>query len=103
GDVQTISGAGVPDSSTAMYLGNAIVGVWKGPAYINLNLSLDKDFPIAEGVKFNFHVEAFNALNHTELNAPGYNNQVSPNTIGFGAISSANANRSLQMSAHFVF
>ena len=103
GVVQTIPGAGVPDSSTAMYLGNAVVGVWKGPAYANLNLSLDKDFVVVEAVKFNFHVEAFNALNHTELNAPGYNNQVSPNTIGFGAISSANPNRSIQLSAHFVF
>ena len=103
GTVETIPGAGVPDSSTVMYLGNATVGVWKGPAYINFNASMDKDFPIAEGVKLNFHAEAVNVLNHTELNAPNYNNQVSPNTIGFGAISSANPNRSLQLSLHCIF
>lgn len=103
GTVETISGAGIPDSSATMYLGNATVGTWKGPSYINFNLSLDKDFPITEGIKFNFHAEAFNAFNHTELEAPGYNNQVSPNTSGFGAISSAFPNRSLQLSGHFVF
>jgi hypothetical protein len=103
GTVATIPGAGIPDSSTSMYLGNAVVGTWKGPSYINFNLSLDKDFPVYESVKFNFHAEAFNAFNHTELQAPGYNNTVSPNTIGFGAISSAFPNRTLQLSGHFIF
>ena len=103
GDVITIPGAGMPNSSTTMYLGNGTVGVWKGPAYINFNTSLDKDFPIGEWVKLNFHAEAFNTFNHTELEAPGYNNQVSPNTIGFGAISTAFPNRSLQLSGHIIF
>ena len=103
GTVQTIPGAGIPDSSTAMYLGNATVGVWKGPAYINFDASLDKDFPIRESLKLNFHAEAFNVLNHTELNAPSYNNQVRTNMIGFGAISSARNNRSLQLSTHIIF
>ncbi len=103
GSVVVLPGAGIPDSSTSMYLGNATVGVWKGPAYSNFNASLDKDFPIAEGIKLNFHAEAFNAFNHTELMSPSYNNQVSPNTIGFGAISSAFPNRSLQLSGHVIF
>jgi hypothetical protein len=86
-----------------MYLGNATAGIWKGPAYINFNSSLDKDFPIKEGLRFNFHAEAFNTFNHTELQSPGYNNTVSPNMIGFGAINAAYPNRSIQLSGHFIF
>jgi hypothetical protein len=54
-------------------------------------------------LKLNFHAEAFNALNHTVLNSPGYNNTVGPNTQGFGIISSANAPRSIQLSFHVIF
>jgi len=103
GTVETIPGAGIPDSSTTMYLGNAITGVWKGPSSINFNNSLDKDFPIGERLKLNFHAEAFNTFNHTELQSPGYNDGVGPNMIGFGAISSANAPRNIQLSGHIIF
>jgi hypothetical protein len=56
-----------------------------------------------ENCKLNFHAEAFNVLNHTVLNSPGYNNTVGPNTEGFGIISSANPPRNLQLSLHFIF
>jgi hypothetical protein len=95
----------LPNVGNQLYLGNAKVGVYKGPAsgIEDFNASLDKDFGIWESVKLNFHAEAFNALNHTVLQGPGYNNTVGPDTQGFGIISSANAPRSIQLSFHAIF
>jgi hypothetical protein len=91
----------LPGVGQQLYLGNARYGVFKGPAQgIIFNGSLDKDVNIVENYKLNFHVEAFNALNHTVLNAPSYNNTVGPNTLGFGVINSAQAPRSMQLSMH---
>ncbi|MGB7189480.1 MAG: carboxypeptidase-like regulatory domain-containing protein [Acidobacteriaceae bacterium] len=97
--------ATLPGQGQRMFLGNATVGVWKGPAsgIEDFNASLDKDFGIWESVKLSFHAEAFNALNHTVLNSPGYNDTVGPNTQGFGIISSADAPRSVQLSLHLKF
>jgi hypothetical protein len=88
-----------------LFLGNAAYGVFKGPAsgIEDFNASLNKDFKIVENYKFNFHAEAFNVLNHTVLNSPGYNNTVGPNTEGFGIISTADAPRNIQLSLHFIF
>lgn len=95
----------LPGVGQRLFLGNATTGVFKGPAsgIEDFNASLDKDFGIWESVKLNFHAEAFNALNHTVLQSPGYNNTVGPNTEGFGIISSANAPRSIQLSFHAIF
>jgi hypothetical protein len=95
----------LPGVGQRLFLGNAATGVYKGPAsgIEDFNASLDKDFGIWESIKLNFHAEAFNALNHTVLNGPGYNNTVGPNTQGFGIISSANAPRSIQLSFHAIF
>jgi hypothetical protein len=100
---------GVPTTLTGvgerLFLGNATTGVFKGPAsgIEDFNASLDKDFDIWESVKLNFHAEAFNVLNHTVLNMPGYNNTVGPNTQGFGIISTADAPRNIQLSFHAIF
>ncbi|HTW81044.1 MAG TPA: carboxypeptidase-like regulatory domain-containing protein [Terracidiphilus sp.] len=95
----------LPGVGQRLFLGNATYGVWKGPAsgIQDFNASLNKDFKIAENYKLSFHAEAFNALNHTVLNSPGYNNTVGPNTEGFGIISTANAPRNIQLSFHFIF
>ena len=95
----------LPGVGQRLFLGNAGVGVYKGPAsgIQDFNASLDKDFGIWESVKLNFHAEAFNVLNHTVLNGPDYNNSVGPNTQGFGIISTANAPRNIQLSFHAIF
>jgi|GEM_PF-4004226 len=95
----------LPGVGQRMFLGNATVGVVKGPAsgIQDFNASLDKDIPIVETLKLRFRAEAFNALNHTVLNFPGYNNTVGPNTQGFGIINSANSPRNLQLSLHVLF
>jgi hypothetical protein len=95
----------IPGAGQRMFLGNATTGVFKGPAsgVEYFNASLNKDIAIVERVKFNFHAEAFNVLNHTVLNAPAYNNTVGPNTEGFGIITTANAPRNIQLSLHLIF
>lgn len=95
----------LPGVGQQLFLGNARVGVFKGPAsgIEYFNASLDKDFGIWESVKLNFHAEAFNVLNHTVLAIPGYNNTVGPNTQGFGIISSAATPRNIQLSFHAIF
>lgn len=106
GDQVSVNGVAttLPGVGQQLYLGSAIDGVWKGPAQgIIFNGSLDKDFAIWESFKLNFHAEAFNALNHTVLSAPSYNNTVGPNTLGFGIISSAAAPRNVQLSLHVIF
>ncbi|MDW5267361.1 MULTISPECIES: carboxypeptidase-like regulatory domain-containing protein [Acidobacteriaceae] len=93
----------LPSVGQRLFLGNATTGIYKGPAGIMFNSSLDKDFDIVKECKLNFHIEAFNTLNHTVLNAPNYNNTVGPNMLGFGVINSAQSPRNIQLSAHILF
>jgi hypothetical protein len=95
----------IPGQGQRLFLGDATIGVFKGPAsgIEYFNASLDKEFLLIKTLRLGFQLEAFNALNHTVLNSPNYNNTVGPNTQGFGIISSANAPRSVQLSLHFKF
>jgi hypothetical protein len=83
------------------FLGNAITGTWKGPSGVIVNGSLSKAFAFSESKSANVRVEAFNALNHTVLNAPGAT--VSTDMSQFGVITSAKDPRKIQISARFVF
>jgi hypothetical protein len=91
-----------PGVGDRLFLGNAIVGIAKGPASFMINGSLNKDFAITERFKLNYRLEAFNAMNHTVLNAPG-NTTVQPDMSHFGQITSAWNPRQIQMSARIQF
>ncbi|HXW57711.1 MAG TPA: carboxypeptidase-like regulatory domain-containing protein [Candidatus Cybelea sp.] len=95
----------LPGAGQNLFLGNALYGVFKGPASgaEDFNASLEKSFAIVERLKVNFRIEAFNVLNHTVLNLPNYNNTVGPNTEGFGIINTADPPRNIQLSLHFLF
>jgi Carboxypeptidase regulatory-like domain len=70
-----------------------------GPTYIDLDSAVQKSISLNERYKMLFRFEAFNALNHTNFSQPN-------GTWGggaFGAITSANPNRQVQMAAKFVF
>jgi Carboxypeptidase regulatory-like domain len=95
------SAATLPGVGQRLFLGNAITGVFKGPAAFMLNGSLSKNIAITERFKVNYRIEAFNALNHTVLNGPG--GTVGPDMTYFGVITSAWDPRKLQMSARFIF
>jgi hypothetical protein len=50
----------------------------RGPGYFNLDLGLGKNFPVfpKEGVTLKFRVDAFNALNHPNFQAPSFENNM---------------------------
>ena len=67
---------------------------------MNLDLSVMREFPIRERMRFQFRAEAFNLFNHPNLGLPG----ASIGSAGVGIIGSVvNAERQLQMAAKFYF
>ena len=89
-------------TNTASYVfGNAGRNILRAPGRNQLNVSLQRNFPIhALGeTNLNMRLEGFNLLNHTQFNAPG-------STIGntlYGVISSAGAPRQVQIAARVTF
>jgi hypothetical protein len=49
------------------FYGNAGTGIITGPALINFDMALYKDFPIHERAGFEFRAEFFNVFNHTNF------------------------------------
>jgi Carboxypeptidase regulatory-like domain/TonB dependent receptor/TonB-dependent Receptor Plug Domain len=84
------------------------------PGEVDFDASVAKDFRIFEGLKFQFRVDAFNVINHTNFQAPS---TASPNltvtevgttatfatTSAFGKITGTQPNRQMQASARFFF
>ena len=71
-----------------------------GPGRQTLDLALQREFSVTETIKFQLRVEAFNALNHTNLGTP--NRFV--NTPQFGTITeAATAPREIQFGARLSF
>ena len=68
----------------------------RAPGYRNWDMSIQKYFPIEERFRFQFRLDMFNTLNHT--------NYYSPNTFmgaGFGTITSAWTPRQIQAALKF--
>jgi hypothetical protein len=80
--------------------GSAPRNVLRNPVYFNLDMGLERNFPIGETRRFQFRVEAFNLPNNVHFNQPG-NNVSSTNT--FGRITSAGDPRILQLVGRFEF
>jgi hypothetical protein len=73
----------------------------RGPSFWNLDTSLFRLFPVGEGRRVEFRLEAYNVFNHVNLGQP--HNDINSGTA-FGTINStANAARQLQLAAKFVF
>ena len=71
-----------------------------GPGLETLDFALAREFTIAEGMKFQFRGEFFNALNHTNLGTPDR----FVNTPQFGTITEATTpGREIQLSARLSF
>jgi hypothetical protein len=51
----------------AGYFGNAGTGIIRGPGLINFDMTLHKDFRIAENQRLEFRGELFNIFNHTNF------------------------------------
>ena len=80
--------------------GNCHVGSYHGPGFTNVDLSLFKNFPFGETMRFEFRAEAFNALNHASFGNPS---AFFPSG-SFGTISSTIIDpRELQLALKFYF
>jgi hypothetical protein len=77
-------------------MGRAIVNA---PAFFNVDMALLKNVRIRENMRFQFRVEAYNALNHANF-FPGASIQNVTSTT-FGRITSASGGRVLQLAGRF--
>ena len=80
-------------------VGNEKRGVIQGPGFNRLDLGLFRNFKITEALNFQLRGEAYNALNHTNLQNPS----VSATSSAFGTITSAREARILQVGGKLVF
>jgi len=77
-------------------------GPIRGPGYANIDLSLQKDFPIKEAMKVQFRADFVNAFNHVNLNAPA--TDISGGNTGLiGASQGSQPPRNIQLALKFYF
>jgi hypothetical protein len=77
----------------------------RGPRFVNVDLSIGKDFRIREGMNFELRADSYNAFNHPQFNNP--DNNILSSTAGM-ITSSQGANnfgpgRGFQMGGRFTF
>jgi hypothetical protein len=85
--------------------------VVRAPGQLDLNLSLGRSFALRERLQFRIRMEAYNALNHTNFQAPASNLTLTTNSAGqpiwnsptYGVITAANQSRFLQLVGRFDF
>ena len=74
-------------AAPAGFLGNASRVPVYGPDFVNTDFSVIKQFALPwENMGLNFRAEFFNLWNHAQFGLP--NNDISPFSFGFGAVSS---------------
>jgi len=90
-------------------LGNAPEQAFYGPGFFNIDLSLQKTFPVGEGKSLEFRADSFNFLNHFNPSNPATNIRRRYTTgaqtrTGIGEITdSQNDERRVALSARFRF
>ncbi len=71
----------------------------RGPGVNNLDLALFKNFSLTHGMRVQFRLESFNALNHTQFN----NVSTNLTAANFGVVTSARAARINQLGLKLLF
>jgi hypothetical protein len=71
----------------------------RAPGYVNWDMGIQKYWNITEGMRFQFRMELFNALNHPNFFVPDSN----LGDAGFGTITGAYPARSVQFAGKFYF
>jgi hypothetical protein len=79
--------------------GNQPRNALRNPGSWEANLSIHRNFPLAERQRMEFRWEAFNVFNHPNLGAANNN----PTAGSFGLITSKDGNRTMQVSLQYVF
>lgn len=91
----------IGDDGQATGFGNCGVGILRGPSQINLDLGIQRNFPVTEGSAFQFRAEFFNFTNTPKFGTP-----VTDLGAGaaFGVISSTVSNpRIIQLALKYSF
>ena len=92
--------------------GDSGVGIVRGPGQRNLDLAIERSFPVREGRNFVFRTEFFNLTNTPQFGDPntslGYGNPLLPPVAspGFGLITAEEGGphpRVVQFAAKFLF
>jgi hypothetical protein len=86
--------------ASAGTFGTAQRNALRGPGYVDLDTAIMKDFIVHNETRFEFRVEAFNVLNHTNFSNPDGKVSDGPN---FGRITAATDPRILQGALKFYF
>ncbi len=105
---------GVRTRIVATGFGNVSRDSIRAPGEADFDASVAKDFKIREALNFQFRVDAFNVINHTNFQAPSGALSVTADTnvptkatfatsSGFGKITGTQPNRQMQLSARFFF
>lgn len=89
-----------PVPQGAVRPGNAGRGIVRGPGFQNWDVTLSKNFRIAERYNFQLRGETFNTFNHT--NPSGFGSVNITSTL-FGQITGYRAPRRMQIAAKFTF
>jgi hypothetical protein len=83
--------------------GNLGRNAFRASDYVSLNAEISRFFPITERAKLDLRIEAFNALNHPNFNAPSSGNLKVNNSKTFGQITGAGDPRIWQGAVKFIF
>jgi hypothetical protein len=102
---------GVRTRIVATGFGNVSRDSNRAPGEVDFDASVAKDFKIHEALNFQFRVDAFNVINHTNFQAPSGaltvtavgTNATFNSSSGFGKITGTQPNRQMQLSARFFF
>jgi hypothetical protein len=106
--------SGVRTQIVATGFGNVSRDSNRAPGEVDFDAAVSKDFKLYKALKFQFRVDAFNVINHTNLGSPSGSLSVTASTntptlatfatsSGFGKITSAQNPRQMQASARFFF
>lgn len=93
------SGAFAAPAPNSPVPGTAKRGSIQGPGFNNLDLGIYRNFRIWERLNFQFRGEAFNALNHTNVNTIG----TTATSATFGEVTGYRDARILQLAGKFTF
>jgi hypothetical protein len=88
--------AGAPNSPVA---GTAKRGTVQGPGFNRLDLGVHRNFKISDRISFQFRAEAFNAVNHVNVNAIG----TTATSGTFGEVTGYRDMRIMQFAGRFTF
>jgi hypothetical protein len=102
---------GVRTQIVATGFGNVSRDSNRAPGEVDFDAAVSKDFKIWESLNFQFRVDAFNVINHTNFQTPSGSLSVTAvgtaatfsTSSGFGKITGTQPNRQLQLSSRFFF